>query len=71
MKRTFLLLLLLLGGAIFLCSCKKCITCTAYDRVDNSQKNQQNFCGPGSEANEFEKNYVYIWNDTQTFADCK
>ena len=63
MKISFLLLILLLAGTVLLVSCKKCVTCNAYDRVDNSVKNQQNFCGPGSEVSEFETNYVYIWND--------
>jgi hypothetical protein len=71
MIKLILFILLLTGHFILFTSCKKCVTCKAYDRVDNSVKNQHDYCGPGPDISESEKNYVYIWNDSQTFADCK
>jgi hypothetical protein len=52
-------------------SCKKCVTCKAYDRNNNSVMSEEDYCGPKVETDEAEKNYIYIWNNTQTFAECK
>jgi len=71
MRKSHLIIFLLLCSLTFIVSCKKCITCKAYDRVDNSVTDQQDYCGPRIDVNESKKNYIYIWNNTQTFAECK
>jgi hypothetical protein len=71
MRKSYLVVIILFGTLTFFGSCKKCITCQAYDRGDSSIQNQEEYCGPGADIKESEKNYIYIWNNTRTFAECK
>jgi len=64
-------LFLILITLIFFASCKKCITCKAFNRRDNTVMSQEDYCGPGKYVDESKKSYIYIWNDTETFAECK
>ena len=71
MKKTALILALTVFTAISFTSCRKCITCKAYERSTNAVINTQEYCGPKQVVDDDESFYEDLWNDSYYYAECK
>jgi hypothetical protein len=71
MKRVILAIGVILIATIAFTSCKKCITCTAYEKTTNIQVDQDHLCGMSIEVNSWVDNYKTDWDYGATYAECE
>lgn len=70
MKRIVMIIGVVAIATIALSSCRKCVTCKAYDRQTLQTVNTQEYCGFPKMVNDDVDFYEDLWNDTYTYAKC-
>jgi hypothetical protein len=70
MKKLLLICGVLFILAIAFSSCRKCETCKAYYRSDNSLADETEYCGTKIVVNDDVTFYEDLWNDSYFYASC-
>lgn len=71
MKKLILSVAVLLVVALAFSACKKCVTCTAYEKTTNLPVDQDHLCGMSIEVNSWVDDYKTDWDYGVTYAECE
>jgi hypothetical protein len=70
MKKFIIIIVLAVFATMAFSSCRKCKTCTAYYRLDNTEADQTQYCGFKRVVDSDVSSYESIWNDSDFYASC-
>jgi capsular polysaccharide biosynthesis protein len=71
MKKVSLVVILLIVAAVAMTSCKKCVTCTAYEKTTDVIVDQEHLCSNNIEVNNWIDDFKTDWDYGLTYAECE
>ncbi len=71
MKRTMIILAVMAATALAFTSCRKCMTCTAYEKTTNIMVDIDHWCGNSIEVNSDVDNFKTEWDYGLTYVECE
>ena len=71
MKKTLFVIGILFVTVIAFTSCRKCMTCTAYENTTHIMVDQDHLCGMSMEVNQWKDNFLTQYDYGLTYAECE